>query len=98
MTLDEIVKIATYLPASTWHRHPHTLTYMGTREYMGDIYNIYRNDDLEKEDPNEVTYSQRYYIISHWSIEITARMEKAHIEMVNGGMIRESRVGKKYKV
>lgn len=91
MTLDEIVKVATYLPASTWHRHPHTLTYMGTREYKGDIYNIYRNDFQEKEEPDAVTYSQKYYIISHWSMEITARMEKAHIDLISAGLVRPDR-------
>ena len=91
MTLDEIVRSATYLPAATFKNHSHSLTYIGVREYKGDTYNIYRNENIEKEDEREVTFSQKYYIVSHWSLNITAHMEKAHMDLVRMGLIRPDR-------
>lgn len=91
MTLDEIVQIAMYVPASTFKAHPHNFTYMGTREYRGDLYNIYRNEEIEAEDEKQVSFSQRYYIVSHWSLNITAHMEKAHMDLVRMGLIRPDR-------
>lgn len=95
MTLDEIVQIAMYVPASTFKAHPHDLVYMGTREYKGDVYNIYRNDDIEKENEKEVTYSKRYYIVSHWDLKITEEMEEIHKDLIRAGLIRPDRRRKK---
>ena len=88
MTLDEIVQIAMYVPASTFKAHPHNFTYMGTREYRGDLYNIYRNEEIEAEDEKQVSFSQRYYIVSLWSLRVTEEMEETHKDLIRSGLIR----------
>ena len=91
MTLDEIVQIAMYVPASTFKAHPHNFTYMGTREYRGDLYNIYRNEEIEAEDEKQVSFSQRYYIVSLWSLRGTEEMEETHKDLIRAGLIRPDR-------
>jgi len=89
MTTDEIFGLAMYLPASTYRKHPHPLTYIGTKIYRDDIYNLYRNDEVEMKDTDGMAYSDRYYKISHQDMDIDARMVEIHKDLVKSGMIRE---------
>lgn len=91
MTLDEIFGLAMYLPINTYRRHHHPLTYIGTKEYGNDVYNLYRNEMVEPEDSNKMTYSDRYYKISHWDIHISNKMQSVHVGLIEAGMIHDDR-------